>query len=183
MKKIEEIEEEYSKYQLQSKYVNNLDEFPAFITIIVDDIQEDKKVLFTEIKLNCKAQLQAKIKNLFLSLFRIEEVDFYTKDNAVLEEVINYISTYVNYYNQILSIANEENFLELTRFVAFLCEYYNEQIDYFDSIREALELQLKGFSYSNSSYQDNREVIDCFFNQKIKEYQGEKAVEKKKKMC
>lgn len=183
MKEVSEIEKEYSNYKIKSDYVESLDDFNLFLTVALDNIEEQKIDLLEEIKLNCKDQLAARIRNFFLFMFQIEEVDYYSEDNAVIEEIINYISTYIDYFNKIASTVTNENFLELTRFVDFLCEYYNEHISYFDSKRDALEFQVKGFNYSDSRNQDNREAIADFFNRKIGEYQGEKTVEKSKKMC
>lgn len=183
MKAINEIEEEYSNYEIKSDYVKTLDDFNLFLTVALDNIEEQKIDLIEEIKLNYKDQLTAKIRNFFLFMFQIEEVDYYTEDNAIIDDIINYISTYTAYFNKISLIVTNENFLELTRLVDFLCEYYNEQISYFDSKRDALEFQVKGFNYSDSRSQDNREVLEEFFNRKISKYQKEKAVEKSKKIC
>ncbi len=183
MKEINELKEEYSKYERKIDYVKTLEDFLAFITVSIDDLEEQQVDIIKEMKLNCKDQLSARIRNFFLSMFQIEEVDYYTEDNGILDEILTHITTYISYYHQLQMVANEENFQELTKLVDFLTDYYNEQNAYFESERDALEFKLKGFSFFDSRNQDNREVINDFFNHKLNEYTGEKAVEKQKKMC
>ncbi len=183
MEKINELEQEYSKYTRKSNYVKTLEDFLIFINIGIDSLEEQQNDSLTEIKLNCKDQLAARIRNFFLFMFQIEEVAYYTEDNQVIEEIISYVNTYIGYYKQLMEIANEENFLELTRLVDFLSDRYNEQMDYFESRRDALEFKVKGFTFTDNSTEDNSEVVADFFNSKLNEYRSKKAVEKNKKMC
>lgn len=177
------LEAEYSEYRKKSDYIKSLDDFTAFTTILIDDIKEQQVDIITEIKLNYKDQLAAKVRNFFLSLFQVEEEDYYTEDNKILDEILNFMTAYLGYFHQIRENATEENYEKLTKLVDFLNDYYNQQITYYDSKRDALEFKVKGFYYSDSRWQDNSKVIDDFFNSKINKFITEKSVEKSKKMC
>lgn len=190
VKKVKEItsvetrlEAEYLEYTSKSDYVKSLDDFIALTTILIDDIKEQQVDIITEIKLNYKDQLAAKVRNFFLFLFQIEEEDYYTEDNEILDEILTFMTTYIDYFHQLRENATEENYEKLIKLLDFLNDYYNKQITYYDSKRDALEYKTKGFCYSDSRWQDNRKAIDDFFNCKINKFITEKSVEKSKKMC
>lgn len=183
MKELKDLEDEYSKFTTKSDFVKTLPDFICLLDIGIDEIEVHRESIINEIKINCKDQFAARIRNFFFGVFQIEEVDYYTTDNTILENTNSFITTYEQYYQQLKKIATEENYRELTRFVDFICNYYNNQIAYFDTQRDILEYQVKGFNLTDNRFQDLQEVLDDFVNKKIKQYTSEKAVEKQKKLC
>lgn len=181
MKRVEDIEKEYEEYKLKSNYVISAEDFAAFIEIGIDEIDEQTAAILNEIKINCKDERNAKIRNLFFGLFRIEEEDYYGEDNKILEELLDFISKYKEYYRKLSSIVTKENFQELTRLVDFACEYYNKHIDYFEYKRDILEYSYKGIMYSENRVNLIKE-FDEFFTKKIAQYESGKKVVKNKKI-
>lgn len=182
MKTIEEIEKEYETFQIKSTNIDTLKKFIAFISDGIGTIDEEKRIIATELKTNKKMQLEAKIRNFFFFIFEEEDVDFYDEDNIILDEMLDFILTYEAYFLRIKELAAEDNFSELTRLVDFATKYYNENIDYLENKRDALEYIYKGISYYNMSQEDYREVFREFIEKKLAEFKTSKAVEKIKKL-
>ncbi len=181
MKIVEDIEKEYEAYEIKSNYVESAEDFAAFIEVGIDDVDEQLNSILIEIRENCKQEKLAKVRNFFLGLFQIEEVEYYSEDNKILEEIIELIMKYREYYQRTLATVNQENFKELTRLVDFSCEYYNQHVDYFESKRDSLEYSYKGIQY-RTNLENEITQFDEFFNRKMKQYGENKAVEKNKKI-
>ena len=116
-------------------------------------------------------QISTKIRNFFNSIFEEEEAEFYDYDNIILNELMKLIIKYRNYFNKIIQVANKDNYKELLKLTDFLCECYGKEIDYYEYRRDKLEMELKGFSFSNSKYEDNQEVIDEFTNKMLNKFE------------
>lgn len=182
MRKVEDIEEEYGKYKMKSTFVTSAEEFATFIELGIEQANEEIKVILKEMKYNCRNEKISKVSNLILGLFQMEEVEYYSEDNEILEEIFEFVSKYKEYYHRIQALVTEENHQELTKLVDFSCLYYNRHIDYFEEQRDALEYQCKGISYYGKCANNIKE-FDEFFNKKMKQLGEDKAVEKQKKMC
>lgn len=182
MKTIEEIEKEYEQFELKSEYVTSLEEFQTFIEIGIDDTEESIADTLKEIKANNRAGLEASIMNFFLKIVGTEIVGLYSEDNEILREIIAYITSYRELFERVLALADENNFKELVRFLDFAVEYYNQQMSYFESRRDALEYAAKGINFYNRKYSDEREVFQEFIEKKLSEYNSTKSVEKIKKI-
>ena len=81
------------------------------------------------------------------------------------------------FYKRIQSVADEENFDELTRLVDFSCDYYYAQTDYYDYLRDRLELIFKGIQLYNSRYEDSRDAFTKFMEEKIKGFERKKKTQ------
>ena len=62
----------------------------------------------------------------------------------------------------------------------FSSKCYDEQMEYYEYSRDRIESLLRGINIFSFQYEDNREVIETFFNQKIEELEKVKEKEKKK---
>ena len=171
MKTIKEIEEEYESYEIKTDVVTSLDEFLSFIEIGIDDTDEYKKSYEKEIRDNNREKLLTKIQNFFYFIAISTGVDFYDRDNEILTDCISYTILFKRFYERIRGIANEDNFLELTRLVDFSCDYYYDQTDYYDYLRNSLELCSRGISMFDPNKKDSRESFTAFMDQKIKEFE------------
>ena len=182
MKTIEEVEKEYETYEIKSDFVTSLEEFQSFIEIGIDDTEESIADTLKEIKLNNRAKLEIAIKNLFLSPFGMKMEDICDEDNDILKKVAAYTASYREFFEKILELADEGNFKELLKLVDFSTEYYNQQISYYESQRDALEYSAQGISFFNSKYSDEQEVFQRFMDKKLSSYNPTKSVEKVKKI-
>ena len=172
MKTIEEIREEYKDFEIESSFITNAEELVAFLMVGIDDTYEIERDNNKEIRYNKMAEVEARIRNIFFFLFEEEEVEFYDEDNALLLECNKLVDYYRNLYQRIIDVADNDNYLELVKLVDFATKYYNEHIDYFDYQRDRLESLLKGFSMYNPKYQDNRDVIKRFMDEKLSIYKS-----------
>jgi len=182
MKTIEEIEKEYEEYKIKSDFVTDLEGFQAFMIIGIDDTDESIADTLKEIKLNNRVKLETAIKNFFLAPFGMRTEDLCDEDNDILRKVAAYTASYREFFERILELADESNFKELLRLVDFSTEYYNEQMSYYESQRDALEYSAKGINFFNSKYSDEREVFQKFMDKKLSSYNPTKSVEKIKKI-
>ena len=181
MKKIEEIEEEYNKYTSPTDFINTPEDLFMYITIGLEDNEENRKTLVKDYKNNHKFKLIDQARCLLFFGNR-QELNFYDEDNKLIEDSISITDRQKDYFERISSIITKENYLELLKLVDFSTTYYNDNIDYLEMKRDSLEYAYKGICYSNSRYEDNREVFDEFMNKKIFELTSEKSVEKIKKV-
>ena len=183
MKKISEIEEEFKTYKAKSESVTNLNEFMTYLIVGVDDAEENIKECKKEIKANKRMYIPACIRNLFPLIYEEEDVEFYLDDNELIVRMIRATLTQKDYYEKIMGIVDENNFLELLRLADFSTDYYNEFINYIDMKRTSLESLYKGIRVVNNRTSDNSEVFDEFFIKKLEEITSTKTVEKQMKMC
>lgn len=167
MKTIEEIENEYQDFKVESTFVTSLDEFLCFIEIGIDDTKEHVKELLKEMKINSRQQKLIEFKNFFFLLFQQEVIGLYKEDNQILEEIIEFTQGYANKFRIISSLATKDNFFELTKLVDFSCKYYSKHIEYFESRRDALEYSCSGFNYFNGKCVNEIDTFDSFFARKI----------------
>lgn len=180
MKKLQEIEAEYKDYKPKTEVVTNLDEFLSYIEIGIDDTDEYQKDYEKELKENKRWALEAKIRNFFFFIFQEEDTDFYTEDDRILQECIDYTKLFRTYYERIKQLANGENFAELLKLVDFSTDYYNSQMDYYDYLRDRLEMIMKGFSLYNPNYDDSKEAFTTFMSQKLSNLEARYPQEKTK---
>jgi len=179
MKKIEEIEKEYASFRIKSSFVKNKEEFEAFIQVGIDDIDDAEVSYKKELRENRLWQLEAKIRNFFFFLFQQEEEQLYSYDNDILKEVIKLTEKYKKYYQRAKELVNDHNFLELTKFIDFISDYYSRHMEYFEFSRDQLDAQAMGFNLYNPKMEDNRKIVDMFVESKLskieeKPYQYEK---------
>lgn len=167
MKTIAQIEEEYKDYKAKTQVVKNLDEFLTYIEIGIDDTEEYQRDYEKELKENKRWALEAKVRNCFFFIFQEEDVDFYEEDDKILEACISYTREFGEFYRKIQSIATKENFEELLKLVDFSTEYYSNQMDYYDYLRDKLETIMKGFQLFNPNYEDSREAFTEFMQKQL----------------
>lgn len=181
----EDIKKEYIDFPIQTDVVDSLDEFLTFIEIGIDDTKEYERDYEKELKENKWWKLDAMIRNFFFFIFEQEEVELYDEDSEVLKSCIEVTRKYREFYERIQSIATEENFKELVRLVDFSCEYYEKQMDYYDYLRDSLDLNARGIRMYNSRYEDYKEPFFAFMEEEIKKWEeqrkGQKAVQYVKK--
>lgn len=175
MKKIEEIKKEYEVYPVKTKEVTSLEEFLSFIEIGLDDTDEYQHDYEKELKENKRWKLEAKIRNFFFFIFATEETELYDEDSAILEDCISYTEKFREFYQRIQSIASEDNYQELTRLVDFSCDYYSAQTDYYDYLRDQLDMIVRGIQMYNPKYEDTRESFLAFMEEKIQEQEAKKG--------
>ena len=177
MKTLEDIKKEYESYEKKTDVVTNLDEFLSFIEIGIDDTDEYQQDYEKELKENKRWKLEAQIRNFFFFIFAEEEVDLYDEDTSILKDCISYTEKMREFYKRIQSVATEENFDELTRLVDFSCDYYYAQTDYYDYLRDKLELISKGIQLYNPRYEDSRVPFTKFMEEKIKGFERKKQTQ------
>ena len=169
MKTVQQIEEEYKDFQPTSTYVTNLDEFLTFMEIGLDDTDEYQKDYEKDLKENKRWALEARVRNLLFFIFQEEDVDLYAEDDKILHSCIDYLELLRKFYQRIQGMATEDNFRELVKLVDFSDVYYSSQMDYYDFLRDRLEMLARGYNLYNSRYEDTKEPYTEFMNKKLAE--------------
>ena len=83
-------------------------------------------------------------------------------------------------YKRLIVLADDDNYMELLKLIDFASIYYDSNIEYFEYLRDCLEMNLKGYSMCNSRYSDTREEFGKFVDKKISEYEDVKVYKLKK---
>ena len=181
MKKIEDIEKEYCSFPVESKFVTSLDEFQGFMQVGIDDIEELQADYKKELRENYLWQFEAKIRNFLFFLFQQEEEQLYEYDSDILKQVIALTEQYKRYYQKLLELGNDKNYLELTKLVDFIADYYGKHMDYFQFLRDQLDAEAMGFNLFNPKMEDNREAVSHFMESKLSQIEEEKPIQYVKK--
>lgn len=181
MKTIEDLETEYKNFETKSTDVNSLEKFLNFINIGIDDTYEIEGDYKKERRENKFWQFSARIRNIFNFLFIEEETEFYDYDNKILDELTTLVLTYRTYYEKMIELSNQNNYLELVKLTDFLIHYYSQHIDYYEYRRNKLEMEIQGYSFYNSKYENNQEVVAEFVEKKLSEFEQAQQKEYGKK--
>lgn len=185
MKTIKDLEKEYENFKTEAiNYLKTMEDLEMHLVISIQDTENIEQELINEKEANKKRKISGKIRNLFsIILDEKEELSFYDEDNNILDEIIELTIKQKEFYTQVINIITLENYQKLIKLISFGIEWYNRHIDYFEARRDALECAYKGFNYTSSKTEDNREVIAEFLTNKINELSTGKSLEKSKKMC
>ena len=178
MKTLQQIEREYESYHAKTDVVTNLDEFLSFIEIGIDDTKEYQKDYEKELKENHWWKLYEKIHNFFFFIIDEGLDDLYDSDSDILRKCIAFTQRIGEFYQRIKNVATCDNFLELVRLVDFSSDYYYAQTDYYDYVREQMDLYIKGINMYHSKYEDNEEPFCEFMDQRIRKMEGALSEEK-----
>lgn len=168
MKTVAEIEKEYESFEAKTKTITSLEDFLAFSDINIDDIDDYLKSCRVEIRANKRAKVINEIKNfIFFVFLEPEDSALYTEDNELIEEMISLGEEHRGYFVRMQNVASEDNYQELGRLVDFTCAYFQKENDYYDFLRERLEMSFLGIHLHNTKYDDVRTAFDAFMNKKI----------------
>lgn len=170
MKTREDLEKEYEEFQIKSDFVNSLDEFRVFLLVGIDDTFDIEKANKKEIMYNKLSSLKAQASNVINFLDEPIDVEFFALDNEILENVGDITVQFRNMYLRMVDIANGDNYLELLKLVDFCSTYYGKQIDYYEYLRDRLEMMYRGIDYSNRKYDDNKDAILEFIKMMMSKY-------------
>ena len=180
LKALEDFNQEYNHFSIQSNFIRSLEDFDGYIMVLIDDIEEEEKSLYQEIKNNRKQKRSASIRNMFPIFFAEEEVDFYDQDNAFLKEEIHLCEKYKSYFQYLKNSCLESHLLEFVQLLDYSVSYYYKNIQYLESLRDSLEYSLIGISFVNNDCENNIYSFDEFFRKKIEKFESLKSVEKVK---
>lgn len=179
--KIDKIEEEYKSFETKNESeVSNVNDFCSYAFTGICETKDIIKDYNRELRENKRWQLAGKIRNFFNFIFQEEEVEFYDYDNKILEDAIILTKQYAEIYKRLIVLADDDNYMELLKLIDFASIYYDSNIEYFEYLRDCLEMNLKGYSMCNSRYSDTREEFGKFVDKKISEYEDEKVYKLKK---
>ena len=177
MKTIENLENEYEKFVIKSDFVKTYKDFIAFMYLSLEETYSIEQDYKREMKTIKKDEFRAKLGNKLL--FQNNDLSFYKYDREIILELTDMIFKYREFYERVLSVSNEDNYLKLVKLVDFINKYYDEHIYLYEFRRDRLEMYLKGIDMSNSKYEDNREVLYEFADKKINVFDKEKVYSKK----
>ena len=167
MKRKEEIEEEYTKFQVEKEKIDNLEKFIEYIDIGISDTKENKRYCKQEIKENKLCQILAKIRNFFFFIFQEEDESFYDDDNEILFNIIEMQEKYKSFYERIKNIVDINNYKEMYKLVEFSIKYYEESLAYYDYKRDKLEMSIQGIRLYNYKVANNLEQFYNFMENKL----------------
>lgn len=182
MKTLNDIEKEYSEFNIRIDTITSFEEFETWIQIAFMDIKENIKVLTMDYKNNRNAKILGSIRNLLPFLYEYEDTSFYDKDNEYVEEAFLLNKLYENYFKQIYYYSSNYNYNEMAKLADFMMVYYDRNTDYIYGKRDELEYTKRGYSCFNNKDEDNVEVLHEFFINKINEFKELKGIEKVYKM-
>ena len=175
MKTLQEIEEEYKRYPGKTGVIHSLDDFLTFMEIGMDDTEEYQKDYEKELKDAERQRKKEKFYHFFLlSNYSVELDQIYDLDREILKKCISYTKEIGKYYRKIYSIATEDNYRELTRFVDFISDYYLSQTGYYDYERDQLDLFVRGISLYDPRYENTRDEFLKFLDKRMKELETKK---------
>ena len=164
---MKELEKEYQEFSIQNDFIKTLDDFYTFMEVSIDDLQEAEFDCYDELQENKRWQFGAKIRNFLFFFFEQEEVEFYDDDNALLEKELSLMGDYLQFLKKVVDVSCEDNFRELLKLVDFSVKCYDEQLDYYEYERDRVEALLKGINMFSFKYENNRDVFEEFFKQKL----------------
>lgn len=173
MRKLQEIEKKYEEYQTPTKEVRNLEDFLAYLEVGLDDTVEYEKDYRKELRENKRWKIEAMVRNFFFFIFAEEEIELYDEDNDIIQDCIEYIRMFREYYERIRDLATEDNFGELLRLVDFSTEYYSSQMDYYEYLRDSLEILAKGIYVCDPKKEDTRKEFDEFMQKQLRKIEEE----------
>ncbi len=170
MKTLEQFEEELEEYREKRDVVQTYDDFCSFLKEDIEDLEDEQKSFEKELKINGRLRRRDKILDfiMFENDSRIDE--YYQSDDDILESCIQFIDEMRNLYIRIYMIATKDNYRELIKFVGFSTNYYFYQLDYYDYLRDQLDLLFKGIQMYDPNYQDIREILLQFMDCKLNEF-------------
>ena len=181
MKTIEDLEKEYGEYECRVDTITSLKEMEAFVLVLVDEIEENIKILNKDKRNNIDCKIAASIRNSLL-IFETEDLSFYDKDNLYVKEGCILSNMYITYYKRIIKNSNDYNFKEMGKLADFIMICYDKDLDYLYGQRDDLEYSRKGYGYIGNCDEDNSLVVCEFITDKINELSNIKGIEKVKKM-
>ena len=167
MKQIKEIEKEYDEFDLEEGFLAEMGEFQIYLDVRQDDLDEKLEVLKKEKRTNKKNQMLEKLIDLLKLPFIESNPDFYDEDNEIIDSEIKTVIAFKDYYSEMINIATEQNFEELARLAVFSTYYYNEHIEYIEYLRDVLEHNYNGVSYSDSNYENNISPFAKFMREQL----------------
>lgn len=181
MKTIEQLEKEYEEFQTKTdtSILSNIEEFYTFLRLAIMEMEENEKLCKKEIRLDKLAIIKGKaICFALLSNPDEELMDNIKQDIKALEDTIEMGAQSAEYIADISEIVTEDNYLDFLKLVEFICKAYTDHIDYYESERQGLEMQLKGFSFFDGRFENYMPVFMEFMNKKLETMKKEKAVQK-----
>lgn len=167
MRKQTDLEKEFKGFKIKSTYINSVDKFKNFIETIESEIEEYLKNTRKEIKENKRWKFEVKIRNYFLAIFGESEIDVYDEDTDILNEIISIDEDYLDFYNRIINIVNENNFMELLKLAEFANMYYEIHIELLEKQREIIELELRGIHMISPHCIDKRNDLKIFLSKRL----------------
>ena len=180
MKTFEEIEEQYSNYQVGENAIDDYEDFYAYISRVIDTISKHWEDTFNQISENNRWKKIGDIRNLFPFLFVQEDTTFYDYDNTILVEASDLLVHNLEYYERIRELATRENFIELNKLLNFLLDNYEESINYLNFKRDKLNAEFKGADLVEPDYDYKFKLVDRFANEHISSFEDKKQLLKTK---
>ena len=178
MEKKEKLQKEYEEFVPENTKIKNLGEFICYLDMGIGDLEESIADLKKQKLLNIKDEIDAKIRNFFFFIFEQEEVEYYSEDNALINECLNFTKNYLDKYNKVKGITNEDNYQELYRFIEFTTYQYNDNVSYLDDLRRQLEYTYQGITFYNN-HKDTKEELLSFMDSEISKFREKNVVKVK----
>lgn len=182
MKTKEQIKEEFDKYELQEEVVKNKASLDAVLEITKDDLFENVRVTTKEKRANKIEKLKSRILNLFSFFTETEnQIEIYDEDNEILDNFLEFCSQQNMFLTTMEEMSSDTNYQELARLYEFSLNYFNEILDYYDQLRDKLEYNYQGITFSGEK-EDNKEAYCEFMEEELAHIRKEKNIVKTKKM-
>ncbi len=180
MKNIEVIKNEYALYEeKQTTIPDDNEDILGYINSAIKDLDEDRVDIIQAIKSNCRNKFFSRIYNLIMP--GREELEYYDKDNAILNEELDMNLIYKYYFVTLGKELNEENFSEINKLFSFTAQNYDENLSYIEEKRYILEYEKLGIFYQNPAIEEESILsFQEFFKEQIAQISSLKPVEKVK---
>ena len=176
---LDNIETYYNNYQI--KYLKDCsddDLLRISLSKLRKDFNKMKSSVYKRLIINSFFMFREKI----LNTFSCEDyTDVYDKDNNILEDVLSLCDENIDLFDRLENLIEYGN-NEIIKLLDFQIDFYINNYNYLMSKRNSLEKNHYCFSFQDFNYEDNKFLLDVFFNSKINSIKNNKVMEKKYKM-
>ena len=168
MKNIEDIELEFNNYNI--KYLNDYIDDKELVSIVLSKLKIDfhkmKSEIYKRLIINEMCILREKILS---NIFKINNYsDVYEKDELIINEMLEFCSEGINYFDKIDNLIDDNNIFDLVKLLDFYLNYYYDVFNYFIDKRKNIKESIIEEYYVYNSFNDDRVVYNEFFDYKIK---------------
>lgn len=180
MKTVEEIEKEYSEFDVAPEIISATS-LETYIEFGLDELEHSRLEVLRDKRSTYFAEKLAKAVDFIMFKTLGVDMDYFKKYNAILDDIFNLEAIFTVYLQRLQDSITEDNYQELFRLVRFIEKYHNEIFGYYESERHIIDASFEGVVIENFS-DNNLEAFQEFARKKLDEYSPIKGVEKIKQM-
>ncbi len=169
MEKVQ-IEEEYKKHVVPEDLVESIENPYILILNIEDNVKELEK---TEKKIIKKKRRNRAAQTIFLSGREVLK-----EEELYYDQVLELINDNIILMYNVGSVVDPENLSDMIKLIDFMVTKYTDNMAYFASLIEGLDLSMQGISFVDNSKTYSHPAVKEFVENKINALKSAKMLEK-----